>query len=198
MSENTSRRRAACLDGDGRTSHCLSASSADELLAFAGLWYVKRNRSMSDSKLSHHSSRRSLRERLATRERSPVVSTIPPAPEVDAESSSVQQHTTTHAEHHQDVHSGGADEDEVMRQPDLWFSDGSIVLRAENRMFRVHVSQLSRHSEVFSDMLSMPQPTATIDDEHGQADRIEGCPVLLLHDKAEDVMHLLRALYDGP
>ena len=151
---------------------------------------------MSDSNLSHHSSRRSLRE-LATRERSPVISTIPPAPEVDAEPSSVQ-HTTPFDEQYEGVDSSTADGDEVMRQPDLWFSDGSIVLRAENRLFRVHISLLSRYSAVFSDMLSIPQPTSTIDDGHGQAGRIEGCPVLLLHDKAEDVMHLLRALYDGP
>lgn len=152
-------------------------------------------RGMSDLRLSHHSSRRSLRERLATRERSPVISTIPPAPEVEAESSFTQENLE---EQHQDVEFSGASDDIVMRQPDLWFSDGSIVLRAENRMFRVHVSQLSRHSGVFSDMLSMPQPTSPSDDGPGQVDRIEGCPVLLLHDKAEDVMHLLRALYDGP
>lgn len=153
------------------------------------------NCGMSDLKLSHHSSRRSLRERLATRERSPVISTIPPASGVEAHPSPMRR---TLEEQHQDIKSSGASENQVIRQPDLWFSDGSIVLRAQNRMFRVHISQLSRHSGVFSDMLSMPQPTSTGDDGPGQVNRIEGCPVLLLHDDAEDVMHLLRALYDGP
>ncbi|KAH9931902.1 uncharacterized protein B0H18DRAFT_1083414 [Fomitopsis serialis] len=94
--------------------------------------------------------------------------------------------------------------DELVRNHDLWFSDGSIVLRAENVLFRVHISQLSRHSTVFADMLSFPQPTGSssadmaLVDDGQQGEKIDGCPVLFLHDKAEDVMNLLHALYDGP
>ena len=151
---------------------------------------------MSDPRLSHHSSRRSLRGRLAIRERSPVISTIPSAPEIEADTPLERRNTILEGRQYDGLEQNSGDE--LMRQPDLWFSDGSIVLRAEKTMFRVHVSQLSRHSSVFCDMLSMPQPVSVGSDEHEQGERVEGCPVLYLHDRAEDVMHLLRALYDGP
>lgn len=52
-----------------------------------------------------------------------------------------------------------ANEDEnVFRHPDLWFSDGSVVLKAESAIFRVHISQLAR-SLFFLDTFSLPQPT---------------------------------------
>lgn len=81
---------------------------------------------------------------------------------------------------------------------DLWFCDGSVILQAESTLFRVHKSQLSRRSIVFSDMFALAQPPvmsthATLADE-----TYEGCPVVKLHDSAEDVANLLLALYDGP
>lgn len=90
------------------------------------------------------------------------------------------------------------------RHPDLWFSDGSVVLRAENTLFRVHISQLSRHSAFFRDLFSLPQPmlkrqrstSSTVDVDEGM--QMEGCPVIVLHDAAQDVGNLLTALYDGP
>ncbi len=86
----------------------------------------------------------------------------------------------------------------LVKHVDLWFSDGSVVLQAESTLFRVHKSQLARRSVVFSDMFTLPQPVvatshATIADETS-----EGCPVVSLHDSAEDVANLLLALYDGP
>ncbi|GJJ10916.1 hypothetical protein Clacol_005144 [Clathrus columnatus] len=46
------------------------------------------------------------------------------------------------------------------RHHDLWFDDGSIVLRANNptTLFRVHRAMLARHSEVFRNMFAIPQP----------------------------------------
>jgi hypothetical protein len=84
------------------------------------------------------------------------------------------------------------------RHADLWFCDGSVILQADSTLFRVHKSQLSRHSAIFSDMFTLPQPPvmtthATLADE-----TYEGCPVVELHDSAEDVANLLLALYDGP
>ena len=90
------------------------------------------------------------------------------------------------------------------RHKDLWFSDGSVVLRAEQTLFRVHMSQLSRHSAFFRDLFSLPQPPKLgdgndDDDDDGELPAVvEGCPVLRLHDSAEDLGHLLMALYDGP
>ncbi|KAF9234993.1 hypothetical protein BU15DRAFT_89738 [Melanogaster broomeanus] len=60
----------------------------------------------------------------------------------------------------------------TVRHPDLWFSDGSIVLRAEHTLFRVHKSLLARHSDT-----PLVQPSGDI----------EGY-----------VAHLLTALVDGP
>lgn len=93
------------------------------------------------------------------------------------------------------------------RHLDLWFSDGSVVLRADNTLFRVHISQLSRHSAFFRDLFSLPQPSVRrqrsisssssfVDVDEGI--QMEGCPVIVLHDSAEDVGNLLTALYDGP
>ena len=74
--------------------------------------------------------------------------------------------------------------------PELWFDDGSVVLVAEITAFRVHRSILCRHSSVFMDIFSIPQPSDS------DADNIEGCPVIRMHDSTEEFTHLLRACYD--
>ena len=96
------------------------------------------------------------------------------------------------------------------RHPDLWFEDGSVVLCAEDTLFRVHMTLLSRHSVCFRDMFTIARPRSQcaqtvsgLGAEHGQGDDDElkehdGCPVVHLHDVAEDVGNLLTALYDGP
>ncbi|KAH9930962.1 uncharacterized protein B0H18DRAFT_872502, partial [Fomitopsis serialis] len=74
----------------------------------------------------------------------------------------------------------------LVRDEELWFPDGSIVLVAERRAFRVYHGILLRDSSVFSDLLSLPQP----EDVNG----IDGCPLVKLSDSAEDLRHLLRFL----
>lgn len=59
------------------------------------------------------------------------------------------------------------------------------------------MSQLSRHSVVFRDMFSLPRSSASAHDLSAD-DIYEGCPLVRLHDLAEDVANLLSALYDGP
>ncbi|KAG6812753.1 hypothetical protein H0H92_000799 [Tricholoma furcatifolium] len=84
---------------------------------------------------------------------------------------------------------------------DLWFKDGSLICRAENTLFRVHMSILERHSIFFRDMLSIPQPGVALADvkrDPGFEENLESVPVIELHDSAEDVGNLLTALYDGP
>ena len=76
----------------------------------------------------------------------------------------------------------------TFKTTDFWFADGNIVLLAEDVGFKVHQGQLVRHSEIFNDMFSLPQPTAEM---------IDGCAWVRLHDDPSDVLHLLRALYDG-
>lgn len=96
---------------------------------------------------------------------------------------------------------------------DLWFQDGSVILATETTLFRVHISVLSRHSLFFRDMFRLPQPSphsASSQPSFG-ADDLElewedlgmqcgesRCPVVQLHDSAEDLAYLLFALYDGP
>jgi len=75
---------------------------------------------------------------------------------------------------------------QLTRHPDLWYNDGSIVLNAETTLFRVHRTILSAYSTVFSDMFSNPQPP--------NQDAIDGCAVICLHDTANDMEFLLRAL----
>ncbi|KAH9930974.1 uncharacterized protein B0H18DRAFT_120286 [Fomitopsis serialis] len=77
---------------------------------------------------------------------------------------------------------------ELVRDEELWFLDGSIVLVAERRAFRVYHGILLRESTVFSGLLSLPQP----DDVNG----IDGCPLVKLSDSADDLRHLLRFLFN--
>lgn len=91
------------------------------------------------------------------------------------------------------------DPDPDVRHPDLWFDDGSIILRAQHILYRVHASLLSRKSQFFRDMFSLPQPpkTDSLPSPDGQA-YLDGCPLVCLHDTAEDVSSMLKAMYDGP
>jgi len=96
---------------------------------------------------------------------------------------------------------------EVEKHSDLWFADGSVICRAENVLFCVHMSQLARHSLVFHDMFMLPQPDVSHQDSSSMLLREETSrtktmtgvlPMVYLHDAAEDVANLLTALYDGP
>lgn len=80
--------------------------------------------------------------------------------------------------------------DDIIRS-DIWFADGNIVLVARGIAFKVHRGQLQRHSEVFRDLFSMPQPP-----DQDQA-LIDDCEWVELYDAPTDVLHLLSALYDG-
>ncbi|KAF7356646.1 BTB domain-containing protein [Mycena venus] len=97
---------------------------------------------------------------------------------------------------------------ELHRHADLWFKDGSVICQAERTLFRVHISQLSRHSALFRDIFTLPQPSRprswslssldTVDDTRIMLEECENCPAVVLQDKADDVANFLAALYDGP
>ncbi|KAK7018417.1 BTB domain-containing protein [Favolaschia claudopus] len=74
---------------------------------------------------------------------------------------------------------------------DLWFATDIIVIRAENKIFRVLGSILGARSSVFHDMFAFPQP------HDMKTEKIDGHPVVQLQDKAEDVEVFLRAIYDS-
>ncbi|KAF7364119.1 BTB domain-containing protein [Mycena sanguinolenta] len=80
------------------------------------------------------------------------------------------------------------------RVDDLWFSDGSLVVRAENSIFRVSGAILAARSSVFQDMLSFPQPGS---EGAGEILNLDGTPVVELHDLAAEVEPFLRAIFDS-
>ncbi len=84
----------------------------------------------------------------------------------------------------------------LVKHPEFWFTDGSLILRAHSTLFRVHVSQLCRKSVFFRDLFSLPQPQSSTPDREER--RLEGCPVLDLHDPPDDVANLVKVIYDGP
>ncbi|KAJ7486955.1 hypothetical protein FB451DRAFT_1127200 [Mycena latifolia] len=82
-------------------------------------------------------------------------------------------------------------EDADTRVEDLWFSSDSLVIRAEKKIFRVTKSILAARSSVFRDMVAFPQPAS------GEAEIIDGSPVVCLSDSAANVEVFLRAIFDS-
>ncbi|KAI0742391.1 hypothetical protein C8Q80DRAFT_1108999 [Daedaleopsis nitida] len=79
-----------------------------------------------------------------------------------------------------------SDTGELQRDKDFWFEDGSIVLHARNVAFKVYALPLIKHSPVFKDMLSLPQPDADGD--------VAALPVVSLSDSPEDLRHAFQIL----
>ncbi|KZT03493.1 uncharacterized protein LAESUDRAFT_761844 [Laetiporus sulphureus 93-53] len=83
--------------------------------------------------------------------------------------------------------SGSADDSKQIKcDEELWYSDGNIVLIAQNHAFRVYKGQLAQHSEVFSGLFSM---------QHTGEENMEDCPVVHLPDSANELRHLLRFIF---
>ena len=80
------------------------------------------------------------------------------------------------------------DEPSVIVRSTVWYDDGSVVLQAECKQFRVHRTLLCQNSTIFTDMFSIPQPSP-------EESLVEGCPLVRLSDSAEEVETVLRALY---
>ncbi|KAI0713844.1 hypothetical protein C8Q76DRAFT_651029 [Earliella scabrosa] len=70
----------------------------------------------------------------------------------------------------------------VERHPEVWLSDGNIIVVSRQVAFRVHKSILSHHSEIFRDLFSLP--------DQGADEMMEGCPVVRLD--ADDPIDLQR------
>ncbi len=74
-----------------------------------------------------------------------------------------------------------------------WFDDGNIVLKAGDTLYRVHSSIFARHSEVFKDMFSIPQPSKQED----ETEMIDGCPIISLTDTEYYIEDLISIFYDN-
>ncbi|KAJ7614848.1 hypothetical protein FB45DRAFT_1064505 [Roridomyces roridus] len=77
----------------------------------------------------------------------------------------------------------------VVRSSELWFDDGTVILQAENTLFRAYRGVLSAQSPVFRDTFSLPQPK--------EQETFDGCPLLHVHDSAADFEIFLSALHDA-
>ncbi|KAJ7453892.1 hypothetical protein FB451DRAFT_1281028 [Mycena latifolia] len=73
----------------------------------------------------------------------------------------------------------------------LWFPEGTLVIRAENMIFRVLKSVMAARSPVFRDMVDLPQPKSRI------SDTIDDIPAVTLPDSATDVEAFLKAIFDS-
>jgi hypothetical protein len=80
---------------------------------------------------------------------------------------------------------------ELVCSPDFWFEDGTVVLQVQNTLYHVYRGLLTLQSVVFRDTFSIPQPSA-----ESEKNGIEGCPVVQLHDKAEDFTRFMKAIHD--
>ena len=93
---------------------------------------------------------------------------------------------------------------ENFKTTDFWFPDGNIILSAVQVdstsavLFRVHKSLLARHSTFFADLFSLPaEPTSAADlNMYTSKSEYQGLPIVPLHDPAEEVEALLKAVYD--
>jgi hypothetical protein len=77
-----------------------------------------------------------------------------------------------------------------VRSADVWYDDGTLIICAENTLFRVYRGILAAQSDIFKDMLSIPQPSSV------NAETFEGCAIVRVHDKADDMERLLRVVVD--
>lgn len=80
------------------------------------------------------------------------------------------------------------DDNLIVKHPDFYFPDGSVVIIVEKTAFRIHKYVLARHSEVFHGMWDVPQPLAS--------DMFDGCPAVTLPDSKTDFIDVMRVMYD--
>lgn len=72
----------------------------------------------------------------------------------------------------------------------LWLSSQAIIIQAEGTLFRVHADTLSQNSELFRDLLTLPQPV--------DAESIDETPVLRIEGTSADDMELFLLCLHSP
>ncbi|KAJ7842915.1 hypothetical protein B0H13DRAFT_2676471 [Mycena leptocephala] len=76
----------------------------------------------------------------------------------------------------------------LQRSEDLWFDDGTVVLKAQTTLFRVYRGILAAQSPIFRDTFAIPQPVAQ--------EMYDGLPIILLPDSPADLKIFLAATHD--
>ncbi len=89
-------------------------------------------------------------------------------------------------------HTAATSPNAIERDQDLWFEDGNIVVVAQRTAFRFHRGALSRHSQIFRHLFTVPQPTPS-----DAVESIDGCTAIHVSDTPSDFKYLLCAVYDG-
>lgn len=72
-----------------------------------------------------------------------------------------------------------------------WFDDGNIILEAELTQFKVYRGILSANSDVFRDMFALARGGGS------EGEEVDGCSVVHVSDKAEDLRYVLQVLHDS-
>lgn len=75
--------------------------------------------------------------------------------------------------------------------PKLWFEDGSLLLRAQDDLYKVHRTLLHRHSSI------LPSLTSSIDRHGDSASTSDGTPIVDVPEGVQsgDLEMLLEHLY---
>ena len=85
---------------------------------------------------------------------------------------------------------GDRPEKTAQQDIDFWFEDGNIIIVAQNTKFRVYRGPLIKHSLVFRDMLSLPQPVEN-------SEKLQDLPIIYLEDHPSDVRRILSGFIFG-
>ncbi|EIW56909.1 uncharacterized protein TRAVEDRAFT_49719 [Trametes versicolor FP-101664 SS1] len=93
----------------------------------------------------------------------------------------------------QDDATKGSGDESISRKRDeeFWYSDGSVILVAQDVEFRVYKGLLAEHSPVFRDMFSLPQPPPASEPVVTLSE--DACPIVHMSDSPEDLRHVLHA-----
>lgn len=81
-----------------------------------------------------------------------------------------------------------------MEVSELWFKDGTVVIRAQDKVFCLHAGLLAARSNVLQQILENKN-----DGNQVGADLsldVTGLPLLTLQDAAHDVQNFFLAIYD--
>ncbi|KAJ6543027.1 hypothetical protein B0H19DRAFT_1000755 [Mycena capillaripes] len=78
---------------------------------------------------------------------------------------------------------------DIAKIKELWFEDGGVIVQAQNTLFRLSRGVLTARSPIFMDLFSIPQPA--------DAETMDGCPVVIIPDAAEDATVFFKAIFDS-
>jgi hypothetical protein len=122
----------------------------------------------------------------------------------DYEHSVKTTHIPTSSSHHLVVSGimSQATMPDLQRVNSIWFDDGNLIVIAEPKVFRLYKYLLARRSPIFKDMLSIPQPDASIANDAADQRVVDalgfdtsGCALVRLMDKPQDVEWFLSAFF---